>query len=512
MRTISKLIAFLAVHVCSSLLCFGGEVTPNPKINFRAALPPKIDVEWADSTMGWTLEISRDLNNWAHLDAADFERSQAGNFKFSQDPSSTNFYRLRKVGSPNIYVVGDSISTPGAWPINLATSTDRRTFSQAIGGTTSPSMVNRARGVELVYPLTAPVTTGTVRMRWKRHLADRTNSNTYKTQWAYYSKAVSEPSSIEVCQSGRFLGNAKRLLKPFTTDYTLNPKAIFCPAHGLSAGDQVTFISNDPGYPTDLLVSDSAASWNFTSANLPSAIIDRRVYFAANVTADTFELKEMPNDSATLDIGSNSIGNQSIECGWEYNVNFTGGAWEVTWAARTKYDDWIWLLEVSANDIPIYSATAVTIPNTQLLLKQMIEINPRYILVCPPVGYFTERGPGTFSWTNYYDVFMPWVRANHAGNYIDTMAVWSATRTAKELSLLQDPAVPECLWLEGTPTNQATWKVYRVATAGLTQSWVGPGYTPLHLRTGFADSIHPNTAGNKLIADAVAALFAQKGW
>ncbi|MEI6070591.1 MAG: hypothetical protein WCS31_02275 [Verrucomicrobiae bacterium] len=473
-------------------------------------------MDWTDSTMGWTLETSRDLIEWAHLDAPSYERPQTGSFKFTQDQDQQNFFRLRKVGSPRIYVVGDSISTPGAWPGKLAPLTGRHTFSQAIGGTTSPTMVNRARGVELVSPLTNPTTAGAIRMRWSRHIADRTHDSARRTEWAYYAKAVSEPVSIEVYQYGRFLGLAKRILKPFTTDFALNPKAIFCPGHGLSTGDRVTFISNDPGYPSDLSVTDSAAAWNFTSANLPSAIVERRVYYVANVTTDSFELKEFKNDIATLNIGSNALANQSIECGWEYNVNFTGGTWDVTWAARTKYDDCIWLLEVSANDFPGTATTVATviIPNTQLLLNQMTEINPRYILVCPPIGSFTDRGPGTINWTNYYDTFMPWVRANYPNNYIDTMAIWSATRTAKELSLLLDPKTPECLWLAqtGTPTNEASWQVYRVATAGARQTWIGPGFTPLHLRTSFGDDIHPNNAGNKLISDAVAAKIAEKGW
>ena len=416
--------------------------------------------------------------------------------------------------SPNIYVVGDSISTPGAWPAQLAPLTGRHTFSQAIGGTQSPSMVARARGAELAYPLTAPTTSGTIRMRWNRPIADRTHTNTYRTQWAYYAKAVSEPTRIDVYQHGRLLGQAQRILKPFTTDYAHNPKAIFCPGHGLKEGDRVTFISNDPGYPGDLSVTDSAASWNFTSANLPSAIVDRRVYFAANVTADSFELKELKADADTLNIGSNSTGTQSIECGWEFNVDYTaGGPWDVTWAARTKYDGWIWLLEVSANDIPNKDVIEkVTIPNTQLLLSQMTESKPRYILVCPPTGSFIERGPGTLAWTNYYDIYMPWVKANHPGNYIDTMAIWSATRTAKELSLLRDPKTPELLWIAGKPNDEASWQAYRVPTEGAYQTWVGPGFTPLHLRTSFNDSIHPNSVGNKLIADAVAALITQKGW
>lgn len=489
------------------------------RITCRSAVPPKVDVDWMDDTQAWTLETSRNLQDWAHIDVAAYTNTAQWAYKVTEDSRSMDFYRLRKVGSSNIYVIGDSISTPGAWPVKLAPLLGRKTFSQAIGGTTSPSMVNRTRGVELKYPLSDPTSPGVVRMKWHRHIADRTQDTaTYRSQWAYYSKAVSEPVAIEVYQHGRYIGGATRSLKPFTTDYASSTKTITCPDHGLAAGDRVTFISNDPAYPVNLTVTNSAAAWNFTSTNLPSAIIERRVYFAANVTTNTFEIKELAGDAATLNIGSNASGAPSAECGWAYDVTFTGGTWNVTWTARTKYDDWIWLLEVSANDMPTANAvTTKTIPNNWLLLKQMIEINPRFLIVCPTSGSFTDRGPGSVNWVNFYDTYMPWVRTNFPDNHIDTMALFDALRTDKEKGFLLNPAVPEKLWIPtaaagGKPGDQSTWAVYRTATAGTRETWVGPGYIPLQLRTSFDDDIHPGNTGNQVIANAVAAKITAKGW
>ncbi len=430
-------------------------------------------------------------------------------------PSAQGNRPLRETGASNIYVIGDSISTPGAWPIKLAPLVGRHTFSQAIGGTTSPSMVGRTRGVELKYPLANPVNPGVIHMKWHRHIADRTHTATYRSQWAYFAKAVSEPTAIEVYQHGRSIGGAKRSVIHFTTDYASNTKTFTCPGHGLAAGDRVTFISNDPAYPSNLSVTNSSAAWNFTSTHLPSAIIERRVYFAANVTTDTFEVKELPGDTTTLNIGSNATGNPVVECGWSYDVAFTGGTWDVTWTARTKYDDWLWLLEVSANDIPSVNAvTNMTIPNNWLLLKQMSTVNPRFLIVCPPSGSFTNRGPGSVNWVNYYDTYMPWVRANFPDNHIDTMAIFDALRTDKEKSLLLNPTVPEKLWLltSGTPGSQSSWEVYRTATTGARETWIGPGYIPLQLRSGFGDDIHPGNSGNQAIANAVAAKITAKGW
>lgn len=418
----------------------------------------------------------------------------------------------RAIAPTGIYVVGDSISTPGAWPSKLQTLIGKPVFSQAIGGTQSPSMVARARGVELVAPRANPVTPGPIHMKWSRHIADRTHDPKYRAQWAYFAKAVSEPTSIEVYQHGRPLGLAKPQLKKFTTGHAANPKAIRCPGHGFEAGDRVTFIGNDPAYPADLTCTDPPARWNFTSANLPGAIIERRVYFAANVTPDTFEIKELQKDAETLDLGGDATGNPSIECGWSFDVKYTGGPWDVTWTARTKYDNWIWLLEVSANDIPGSPVATVTIPNTQLLLKQMTGSRPRFIIVCPPTGSFPDRGPGTFSWTNYYDTYMPWVRKNFPDNHLDTMAMLDTHRTAKELAMLPNPKTPRHLWIKGTPTNEASWEAFSEATPESFETWIGPGYTPLHLRSGFADGIHPNNGGNQLIAEAVAAMLKAKRW
>jgi hypothetical protein len=448
------------------------------------------------------------------VDAANYINLQQGSFRITENARYRDFYRLRKVGSPRLYVIGDSISTPGAWPTPLANTTGRHTFSQAIGGTSSPSMVGRTRGVELYYPVTNPTIAATIRMKWQRHIADRTQDPARRAEWAYYAKSVSEPTSIEIYQHGRFIGLAQRNLRNFTTAHAINPKQIRCPGHGLTNGERVTFISNDPAYPGDLSVTSLRSAWEFTSSHLPPAVVDRRVYFAANVTDDTFEIKEFIGDTASLNLGGDATGNPAAECGWSFDVSHTGETWDITWAARTKFDDCIWLLEVSANDMPGADVATWTIPNNLLLIKQMIEIKPRFLIVCPIAGSFVDRGPGSWSWTNYYVNYMSWVYANYPDNHIDTMAVFDTLRSAKEKGFLTDPATPEKLWISGQPTNEATWVAYRVDTVGAHETWVGPGYLPLQYRTGstFSDDIHPNTYGNQIIANAVAAKIAAKGW
>ncbi len=411
------------------------------------------------------------------------------------------------------YVVGDSISTPGTWTTQLEAITSKHYFSQAIGGSASPAMVGRARGVELVTPTTPPTAPGTVHMKWSRHIADRSHDPKYKAEWAACAKSVSEPTAITVYQKGKLLGQAKHQVKKFTTAYASNPKTIHCPGHGLKEGERVAFISNDPEYPNDINCSDSRERWAFSSPKLPHSIVERRVYFVANVTPNSFELKEMVKDAETLDLGGDATGSPDIDYGWTYDVNFSNkGPWEVTWSVKTKYDNLIWLMEVSANDIPMFKAEEITIPNAMTLLKQMSGTNPRFIIVCPPSGSFIERGPGTFNWKNYYETYMPWVKKTFPNNHIDVMALFETKRTAKELSLLADPKTPECLWIKGKPGEEGTWEGFKVATPDAFQSWVGPGYIPLQFRASFSDSIHPNASGNKVIAEAVAAMLKAKGW
>lgn len=423
--------------------------------------------------------------------------------------------------SSGIYVVGDSISTPGAWPKNFALLIKRPVFSQAIGGTQSPSMVSRALGVELVAPKSAPTAPGLVPMRWRRHLADRSDDPFYRKQWAAIVKSVSEPTAIEIFRNGRSAGFARRIVKNFTTDHAAAPKTITSPAHGLNEGDRITFISNDPKYPTDLTVLDAKEAWDFSSPRLPSALIERRVYFVANPTPDTFEVKEFRKDTETLDLQSDATGAPSIECGWAFDLEFEGGPWDVTWAARTPYDNRIWLFEVSANDIPVKPVETYTIPNTLALLKQMDGPHPRFLIICPPSGSFAnvdnpsrDRGPGSFNWKNYYETYMPWVKANYPDNHIDTMALLNARRTAKELSYLDDPNTPKRVWLANASksADPSTWKIYNEPTPDTTISWIGPGYTPLHLRAAFADGIHLNLEANQILSRAIADMIAKKGW
>jgi hypothetical protein len=423
------------------------------------------------------------------------------------------YFKLNIISNRRLFVVGDSVSSPFVWPKDLALLSGRHTFSQAIGGTRSPSMVDRASGVELSYPVSGvhQIDPGIVQVRWHRHIADRTHSESYRSKWPFYTKAVSEPEAIEVYQGGDFVGYANRVLKPFSTNYSGDQKSIYCIDHGMEEGDRIALISNDSNWPSDLSVLDPVPTWFSSSTLLPNSIVERRVYFIANVTTNSFELKELEEDAETVDLGSDSLGNNFIECGWRCDVHYSG-SWDLSWRVRTKYNDLIWLLEVSANDIPVYSASSVTIPNTEKLLGMMDEGNSRFVLVCPPSGSYANRGPESFNWGNYYDTFMPWVYTSYPDNHIDTMSILGAMRTQTELNLLTNPNVPELLWISGDPMDESTWTASTEAFGGATQMWVGPGYIPLQFRRSFADGIHFNSQGNQILADAIFAFINEKGW
>lgn len=427
---------------------------------------------------------------------------------------TTAYFSLRLVSNRRLFVVGDSISTRRAWPWHLASISSRHTFSQAIGGSHSPSMVLRARGVELAYPLEGvhSIEPGPIQLRWHRHIADRTQNESYRSIWADYAKAVSEPDAVEVYKGETFVGYAERVLKPFSTSNEVNQTRIYCDDHGLADGDRIAFISNDQEWPSDISVLDASATWNFSSGQLPINIVERRVYFATNIESNSFEIKEFESDEEPMCMDGDTIGSVLVECGWRYDFEYGGGVLDIGWRPRIKYDDLIWLLMVSANDIPGGRAAEVTIPNTEMLLDQMSGFNQRFILVCPPSGSYWSRGPGSVNWINYYDTYIPWVYTTYPDNHVDTMAVLGVLRSQAELNLLSDPEIPELLWISGSPSDESSWMASSDSFDGASQKWVGSGYIPLQFRASLSDGIHLNALGNQVLAEAVLAFLNEKGW
>jgi hypothetical protein len=375
-------------------------------------------------------------------------------------------------------------------------------------------MVSRAQGVEMAYMSDPQMESDqlVVDMRWHRYNEWRITQESYRGLWSEYSKAVAEPESIEVYVDGAFTGSATRHMKVFSTDHSTNPKRITCVDHGLSDGDRVVFVGGDPNYPDALSVTNGTAGWRYSSPNLPPRIVDRRVYFVANTQDDSFEVRDFVSDTVTLDLGGDAAAAARIECGWKARVTVASANSDITWKARTKYDDWIWLLEVSANDIPGHPAVTYTLPNIDRLIAQMREINPRYLIITPPIGSQPHRGLGTFNWTNYHHSYLPLVHEKYGDRVLDTQALMNPLRTEKEFSFLDDPATPQLLWIAGNPVLTDTWQASTAPFEGASQQWVGPGFTPLQFRARFNDSIHLGTLGNQLIGERVSEILVEKGW
>lgn len=475
----------------------------------------RAELTWEDANNRFLLERSPDLSSWAQMHPSLYVTSAPSLFHFSQPAGNQGYYRLRPAGQNRIYVIGNSISTRTTWPDDLEWLSGKHVFSQAIGGTTSDTMVHRAAGVEFFYPQKGrhAINPGPVKIKWKRHNARRMTLNDYRNVWADYAKTVSEPYTIEVFNNGEWLGCARRMTAQVTTDYAHDAKKLYWPGHPLTNGSEVVFFTDDPAYPSDLSVTDGTNGWRFSSPWLPGSIVERRVYYVANAGPDDFEIKEQSKSASTMDLGGNASGPVFIEYGWEFDWTYPGGDWNLTWKPRTKYDDWIWLLEVSANDFPSQNAITFTVTNTLTLLSQMTPVQQRFIIICPPSGHKSDRGPGSFNWTNYYDSYMPYIKTHFPSNHLDTMALLDAGRTATELGFLDDPAVPELLWIGGNPTNEATWQAYKTQTGTATnQMWVGPGYIPLQYRAAFYDVIHLNGSGNALLAGEINRMLTEKGW
>jgi hypothetical protein len=82
----------------------------------------------------------------------------------------------------------------------------------------------------------------------------------------------------------------------------------------------------------------------------------------------------------------------------------------------------------------------------------------------------------------------------------------------RELAFLPDRARPALLWLSGRPDDEATWNATAEACPGAHQMWVGPGYIPLQFHVSFSDTIHLNTAANRLLAAHLRDELAARGW
>jgi len=184
----------------------------------------------------------------------------------------------------------------------------------------------------------------------------------------------------------------------------------------------------------------------------------------------------------------------------------------LNWKSRTDFDDWLWILEVSANDIPNFNVQSVTIPNTLILLNQLLERNKRFVILCPPSGHQSLRGPGSFNWKNYYESYIPYIQENFPDQHIDTMAILETFRKSRELNMLDNSRVPELLWISGIPTNPDSWISSKTPIPNSSKMWVGPGYIPLHFRTRFSDPIHLNEDANTILAAELSRFINSKGW
>lgn len=509
---VGRMISFGLMSACVSFEPAVGSDHPELRIDTSENLGT---LSWSDHSGNWILELSNDLHGWAIVDSEDYERSSEGQFAYVKDEMrAAEFFRLREVGSNAIYVVGDSLSTPSTWPDDLEPLVARRIFSQAIGASQSPSMLARARGVEFVHPKITGnmVDAGDLELRWRRHVADRSHLERYRSIWPAVVKTVSEPTAIEVYDQAEFIGLAERLLKPVSTDYAAHPKTCFSAGHGLSNGDPVVFISNDPDAPDELSAGSPFSDWLFSSPRLPANVCEKRVYYATNVSQNSFDLLEYSNALEPLDLGGDALEGVQIECGWSFTVDGAQAPSTVTWKSRTHYDDWVWLLEVSANDIPGLPVSGVTIPNIERLIAQIVEVEKRFIIVCPVAGSYPPYGPDSNYWEKYYDEYMSSIRAKWPDRHLDTMALLNAFRSAEELSFLENSEIPELFWLRGDPNDPSNWECSLTQMEDSTQAWVGPGYTPLQFRANFGDRIHLNATANALIASELAEMLAILGW
>lgn len=423
---------------------------------------------------------------------------------------------LAQESPKKVYIFGDSLSTPQTWPAQFQKLTGIPTFSQAIGGSQSPSQLKRAQGVELMNPETVKnLKEGSQALRWHRHQADRTDDIGRKRHWPYYGAQVATPTKIEVFVDGKKVGEATRILRDFHTDYERSKTQIFCKQHGLQEGSRVTFYSRDPLSPNsdlDLTSADTPYRWFYTSPDLPKGLVERKVYHVLSATEDAFEVKQLTSDTEPLDVGSDLSGSAYFEAGWTFDLTITNSQSSVTWKSRTVYDNWIFVIASSANDWGKTDASKVTIPNTLEMAARNTSRKNRVMVLCPCFGSYSHWSPDSVQYANYYEVYMPAMKKHFGGRLIDIMAILDDERSEEEIVFLKNPEVPELKWISGDPSDASTWKVTDDKHEGGSHQWVGPGYLPLQYRNSLSDGIHWNGKAGALIAEKVRDKIQAKGW
>jgi len=392
-------------------------------------------------------------------------------------------------------------------------------FSSAEGGSTSPSQIDRTRGVVLAYPIQGrhTIAKGPLTIRLKRANSPRLRNTTplYRGQWRHMVKTVSEPRAVEVFNHGHFIGFARRMRNQVATDYSKDRRKLFWPGHPIRDGDEVVIFSeNHPDEPRNITVANWPEVRNWQSPWVPPGITEKRVYWAAHVTPDAFELKVLPNDDTTVDLGGDASGPIHVEYGWHLDWDYTGGDWDITFASRTRFDGWILLTHCSANDIPgpRTPTLKVTIPNTLAHIETLKSHPKRFLVVMPATGTYPDRGPGSYAYNNYWKDYRPYILKAFPDDHIDTMMLLEPHRLPEEIALLTTPDAPRRVHMRGTPTDPATWEAFDTDQGDTTELWIGPRFTPLQFRPSFKDRIHFNAAANELLARAIVTRMREKGW
>lgn len=426
----------------------------------------------------------------------------------------------------DIAVVGDSMAVN--WPTDLAALyDDREVFNWAIGGTTSLKQIRQFNGVYIDYPQNDDVepddwtpdddsiTAGTVTIRINRNGAHRTYASsgdrTYEAQWPAYVAKVSNPSRVFVLNNGERIGEATHNTFEVTTDYGTDINRIYAPAHGLSDGDLVAFWM------------DSA------TGTLPSGLVERKVYEVTAATADDFELIAVVQEATPVDIGSDASGTMICESGWTLDWEYAGGDWDLSLSVVHDYSARIILCQTTTNDVDrgdpagdYHRWPTHTLPAIEYLRSQQRSYPKRIVYVTPTLSHepgFGSEGDPNYEWIN--GTVRVWADAQAAADanfiYVDPyrLAVSEAVYTAEELALLDDPEVPQALHIRGDPHTPASWEAFATDQGDTFHRMVGPGYMPLHFRSGttFSDSGHwDDDDGAEWLAQQVFNAIESAGW
>jgi hypothetical protein len=376
---------------------------------------------------------------------------------------------------------GDSLTAAG-YITNVITSFTsagviRTGLNNGIGGETSTQILDRVNGYSFSGPSGTYNANTEVILRARRAQPNRLTDVTYLSEWTKFGSTIAEPRFVNFYTSGTLIGTSYTRLSA-VSDVTTGSSTLTAVGHPFVTGDIVHFLTSSPASLTAATV---------TKTNIFRA----KHYFVTKVNNNTYTIRQLTGDNAVSDaVVFNAPG--TVTALGDFTLSWTPAAntasSTITTRTYTNTDTSTAVLWMGANNIDQVTIVQADIASAVSHFKTL---GKRVIIMTPiiAIGDGSPAGsPGTpgaaISLAPYNPLSQRVVNRNTIGTWI----------------------------LNTYPNNSID--ILQVLQAGGNNSVgdnedIANGGTPRSLRY---DLIHPNAAGDVIIANAVYNLLTANKW